>query len=132
MTAATRKPVRRRTPYGSEITDAERRVLGLLPYGYTNGQIATRLALGESTVKTYLRKISLRWDTHTRHEILTEAYRRGELPLPDGPELLALRERLAADTKVRLPPDWRTQVGSNAIWVADDVIALVEEWQAQA
>ncbi len=123
-----------RRPRSPEITDAERRVLNLLPDGLNSGQIATRLHLAESTVKSHLVAISERWGVHGRPAILVEAYRRGELPLPDGPELLALRERLAADTRntVRLPPDWRTQVESNAIWVADDVIALVEEWQAQS
>ncbi len=123
-----------RKPRSPEITDAERRVLILLPDGLNSSQIATRLHLAESTVKSHLVAISERWGVHGRPAILVEAYRRGELPLPDGPELRVLRERLDADTRntVRLPPDWRTQVESNAIWVADDVIALVEEWQVQA
>ena len=31
---------------------------------------------------------------------------------------------------VHLPADWRTQVTSVASWMADEVVALIEEWQA--
>lgn len=107
MTTANRKPARR-APATGEITDAERRVLLPLAEGLGDKQIGTRLSLTGSTVKSHLVRISQRWGVRGRHAILTAAYQRGELPLPDGPELLALRAavtRLSAEASINTIPD---------------------------
>ena len=126
-----------RRPRSPEITDAERRVLNLLPDGLNSGQIATRLHLAESTVKSHLVAISERWGVHGRPAILVEAYRRGEFPLPEGPELVGLRAALREIA--RLAGTFAQPDGINPEVVITALRARLaadtrttEEWQAQA
>jgi len=55
---------RRRRP--SLLTDREAEVLGLVALGLTNGEIAARLVLSRTTVRTHLENIFGKLDVHTR------------------------------------------------------------------
>ena len=55
---------RRRRP--SLLTDREAEVLGLVALGLTNGEIAVRLVLSRTTVRTHLENIFGKLDVHTR------------------------------------------------------------------
>ena len=55
---------RRRRP--SSLTDREAEVLGLVALGLTNGEIAVRLVLSRTTVRTHLENIFGKLDVHTR------------------------------------------------------------------
>lgn len=63
----------------SDPTDAERRVLALLPSDLTRDQIAARLALSPSTVKTHMWRLFRRLDATTRAEAVDRARERGLL-----------------------------------------------------
>jgi len=49
-----------------ELTDRQRQLLGLVAAGYTNGQIARRLGLADSTVRKHLENIFDRLQVHSR------------------------------------------------------------------
>jgi DNA-binding CsgD family transcriptional regulator len=55
---------RRRRP--SVLTDREAEVLGLVALGLTNGEIAARLVVSRTTVRTHLENIFGKLDVHTR------------------------------------------------------------------
>ena len=55
---------RRRRP--SLLTDREAEVLGLVALGLTNGEIAVRLVVSRTTVRTHLENIFEKLDVHTR------------------------------------------------------------------
>lgn len=61
------------------LTPRQRDVLGLVAYGLTNAQIATRLGISEVTVKSYLRTIMSRFSVRTRSRAVVEARRLGLL-----------------------------------------------------
>ncbi len=94
MSHPARKPAPRRALHPRDITDAERRVLEPLSEGLCAKQIGVQLGLAENTVKSHLTRISRRWNVQGRQALLVAAYQRGELPLPEGPELLVLRSAL--------------------------------------
>ena len=56
---------RRRRPL-SLLTDREAEVLALVALGLTNGEIAVRLVLARTTVRTHLENIFGKLDVHTR------------------------------------------------------------------
>jgi len=62
------------------LTRRQQDVLGLVAYGLTNAQIATRLGISEVTVKSYLRTIMSRFSVRTRSRAVIEARRLGLLP----------------------------------------------------
>ena len=69
---------RRREPeLGDDLTEREREVLALVVEGETNPEIADRLMIGESTVKTHVSNILSKLGVSTRTEAASLALRRG-------------------------------------------------------
>ena len=56
----------RDTPSATNLTDRQRQLLGLVAAGYTNGQIARRLGLADSTVRKHLENVFDRLQVHSR------------------------------------------------------------------
>ncbi|MEV4064569.1 response regulator transcription factor [Nonomuraea dietziae] len=65
------------------LTSRETDVLKLLAQGLTNTQIATRLYLGEATVKTHLSRILMKLNVTTRVQAVVFAYESGLVPPRD-------------------------------------------------
>ena len=69
----------------------EKQILGLVVQGYTNRQIADKLIVAESTVKTHLSSAFGKLDTRSRSEAAAlivdpeEGFGLGILPIPDTP-----------------------------------------------
>jgi len=55
------------------LTGREREILGLLASGHTNRQIATRLGIGYSTVRGYVRGVIEKLDVHSEIEAVARA-----------------------------------------------------------
>jgi len=64
------------------LTPRERDVLGLLSDGLTNRQIASRLRIGEATVKTYVSRLLLAFDVESRVLLAVRAIESGALGPP--------------------------------------------------
>lgn len=81
-----------------EVSPAETRVLVLLAEGLSNAEIAARLYLSETTVKTHVRRLGAKLGANGRAAgIVGAAYRRGLLTAgparafqPCGPGLVAV------------------------------------------
>jgi GAF domain-containing protein len=65
------------------LTGRERQILGLLAAGLTNRQIATRVGIGYSTVRGYVRGVIEKLDVHSEIEAVARAHALGLLD--DGP-----------------------------------------------
>jgi DNA-binding NarL/FixJ family response regulator len=61
------------------LSPRERVILRLVAAGSTNRTIATKLGIGEETVKTLLTRAFLKLDVHTRAEAVSVAHTRGLL-----------------------------------------------------
>lgn len=69
---------------GQQLTAREAEVLLLLAAGLSNKEIATRLGLGESTVKTHLAHVFRKLGASDRVQAVTEGMRRGYLRPPEA------------------------------------------------
>lgn len=72
--------MRRPDPAASMLTARETEVLGRVAAGDANKQIAARLGIGESTVKTHLLRIYEKLGVDSRTRAVTLALKRGLLP----------------------------------------------------
>jgi LuxR family transcriptional regulator, regulator of acetate metabolism len=65
---------------GPPLTSRELDVLAQVAMGCTNADAAQRLSLKPETVKSYLRSAAVKLGTHSRHEAVSRARRRGLIP----------------------------------------------------
>lgn len=65
------------------LTDREREVLRLIGEGATNHEIAERLFLGESTVRTHIQHVQEKLKIENRNQLMLYALRTGLAPYPD-------------------------------------------------
>ncbi|MDX3113855.1 response regulator transcription factor [Streptomyces scabiei] len=65
------------------LTEREAQVLGMIAQGLSNGEIATKLYLSRSTVKTHIHHILAKTDSRDRPQAIVYAHRHGILPQED-------------------------------------------------
>ncbi len=65
------------------LTEREREVLRLIGEGATNHEIAEKLFLGESTVRTHIQHLQEKLEIDNRNQLMLYALRTGMAPYPD-------------------------------------------------
>ncbi|GAA2789637.1 response regulator transcription factor [Streptomyces showdoensis] len=75
--SATARQPREQDPRLSALTDREREILTVIGQGWTNTEIATRLHLAESTVKTHVTRILSKTGSRDRVQAVILAYDTG-------------------------------------------------------
>lgn len=86
-----------------ELTKRELDVHILIAHGYSNGEIADLLCLGEATVKTHVNRIYMKLDLRDRSQAVVAAYQTG-LVKP-GDDLPAHLTRAGGSRSAHLAPD---------------------------
>ncbi|XIE79449.1 response regulator [Streptomyces sp. SBR177] len=76
-TAMTKPAARQDDPRLAALTDREREILTVIAQGWTNTEIATRLHLAESTVKTHVTRILAKTGSRDRVQAVILAYDTG-------------------------------------------------------
>jgi len=74
---ARRPPASEQPAALAELTPRELEVLRLLARGFSNGEIARELVLGEATVKTHVARVFQKLDLHDRAQAVVLAYETG-------------------------------------------------------
>jgi TolB-like protein len=112
---------------GAALTSRQRQVLELLAKGLTNGEIATALGIGLSTVKTHVENLLRALDVTNRTEAVALAAGMAATPgahdapaFEDRPAVAVLRLELLRD-------DHATR--TFAVGLADDLITLLSKWR---
>lgn len=68
---------------GQPLSERELRVVALVAHGLTNGQIGARIFISEQTVRTHLTRTRAKLGARSKAHIVTIAFCRGLLKLPD-------------------------------------------------
>jgi len=75
--AGSPPPLRASSVALRDLTNRETEVLGLLARGLTNGEMAARLSIGETTVKTHVARLLMKLDLRDRVQAVIYAYEKG-------------------------------------------------------
>ena len=67
-----------RTSTRPDLTEAEQEVLALLCEGYSNAEIAQRLVVAESTIKTHVSHLMKKYGVPTRLKLVVAVHRERE------------------------------------------------------
>jgi DNA-binding NarL/FixJ family response regulator len=75
----------------SILTDREKEIVALAGDGYRNKEIAQRLNVTESTIKTHMQRIFQKLAVRNRSELITYAIKNNDIPSPGSKSVNAVR-----------------------------------------